>query len=105
MAEWPMWPGGAHARVAYVAERLAWPIGFTNLTRGAHNFAEVTHFRALSKFVRAFVKVVNDWPAILPGCAAGSAAIGQPRSKSPAKGSNFEGPAEYSQPKRYKSLR
>ena len=53
MAEWPMWPGGAHARVAYVAERLAWPIGFTNLTSGAHKLAEVTHFQALSKFVRS----------------------------------------------------
>lgn len=53
MAERSPSSDGARGRVAYMVERLAWPIGFTNLTSAAHNFAEVTHFRALSKFVRS----------------------------------------------------
>lgn len=79
MAEWPMWPGGAHARVAYVAEGLAWPIGFTNLTSGAHNFAEVTHYRALSKFVRStrqvFARSCLGWGCDMSRLAAGTALV------------------------------
>ena len=55
------------------------------LTNAAHKLAECRHFGALSKFVRAFVKVVNDWPAILPGCAAGHRGQPAPEQKVPPK--------------------
>ena len=53
-----------------------------NLDECAHKLAECRHFGALSKFVRAFVKVVNDWPAILPECAAGHRGRPAPEQKS-----------------------
>ena len=53
-----------------------------NLDECAHKLAECCHFGALSKFVRAFVKVVNDWLAILPGCAAGHRGRPTPEQKS-----------------------
>ena len=70
---------GAYGRVAYVAERLAWPIGFTNLTSGAHNFAEVTHFQALSKFVRStrqvFARCCLGWSRDASRLATGTALV------------------------------
>ncbi len=52
------------------------------LTNAAHKLAECRQFGTLDKFVRAFVKVVNDWPAILPGCAAGHRGRPTPEQKS-----------------------
>lgn len=60
---------GAHGRVH-------------NLDECAHKLVECRHYGAFSKFVRAFVKVVNDWPAILPGCAAGHRGRPAPEQKS-----------------------
>ena len=56
-----------------------------NLDECAHKLAECRQFGTLDKFVRAFVKFVNDWLARPPSCAA----VGPPRSKSPAKGSDL----------------
>ena len=53
-----------------------------NLDECAHKLAECRIFGILDKFVRAFVKVVNDWPAILPGCAAGHRGRPTPEQKS-----------------------
>ena len=60
---------GAHGRVH-------------NLDECAHKLAECPEMAALGKFVRAFVKFVNDWPAILPGCAAGHRGRPTPEQKS-----------------------
>ena len=40
------------------------------LTNAAHKLAECRQFGTLDKFVRAFVKFVNDWLARPPGSAA-----------------------------------
>ena len=71
--------GGAYGRVAYVAGWRACPIGFTNLTSGAHNFAEVTHFQALSKFVRStrqvFARCCLGWSRDASRLATGTALV------------------------------
>lgn len=60
-----------------LAERRPWPIGFKNLTSAAHNFAEVTHFRALSKFVcstrQVFARRCLGWGRDMSRLAAGAA--------------------------------
>lgn len=77
VAEWPIWLSGSHGRVTYVAKRCPRPIGFKNLTSAAHNFAEVTHFRAFSKFVRStrqvFARCCLGWGRDMSRLAAGAA--------------------------------
>lgn len=62
-----------------LAKRCPRPIGFKNLTSGAHNFAEVTHFRALSKFVRStrqvFARCCLGWGRNMSRLAAGAALV------------------------------
>lgn len=62
-----------------LAERRPWPIGFKNLTSAAHNFAEVTHFRAFSKFVRStrqvFARCCLGWGRDMSRLAAGAVLV------------------------------